>query len=137
MADRKGALDRMSSIGVPSAASTSAAASTAASFHGWPTRAASVANARSGVAATPPSPIRTCPTTPSSNRTAYPTATLEMSSKRRLAILWKAISGASGRGIRIALISSLGRRDRTLAVDRGKHEFRLQREQGGREVADR
>ena len=46
----------------------------------------------------PPSPIRACPTTPPSNRTAYPTATLEMSSKRRLAILWKAVSGASGRG---------------------------------------
>ena len=37
-------------------------------------------------------------------------ATLEMSSNRRLAILWNAVSGASGSGIRTALISSSGRR---------------------------
>ena len=35
-------------------------------------------------------------------------ATLEMSSKRRLAILWNALSGATGVGIRIDLISSPG-----------------------------
>ena len=37
-----------------------------------------------------------------------PTATLEMSSNRRLAILWKAVIGASGSGIRTARISSSG-----------------------------
>ena len=39
---------------------------------------------------------------------AKPTATLEMSSNRRLAILWKAVIPASGSGIRTALISSPG-----------------------------
>ncbi|MGZ4432310.1 MAG: hypothetical protein ACXVW7_01565 [Trebonia sp.] len=36
-------------------------------------------------------------------------ATLEMSSNRRLAILWKAVTGASGSGMRIVVISSSGR----------------------------
>ena len=39
---------------------------------------------------------------------ANATATLEMSSNRRLAILWKAVIGATGVGIRTVLISSPG-----------------------------
>ena len=49
-------------------------------------------------------------TTPSITSSAKPTATLEMSSNRRLAILWNAASPASGSGIRTARISSPGRR---------------------------
>ena len=74
-----------------------------------PARNASVADARSGVAATPPSPILMSDTVPPSSRRAKPTATLEMSSNRRFAILWNALIGATGSGIRITLISSPGR----------------------------
>ena len=65
--------------------------------------------ARIGVAATPPRPILTSWTTPSASRRAYATAALEMSSKRRLAILWNALTGATGVGTRMILISSSGR----------------------------
>lgn len=37
-------------------------------------------------------------------------ATEEMSSKRRLAIFWKLVSGANGSGMRIAVIISPGSR---------------------------
>jgi hypothetical protein len=47
-------------------------------------------------------------TIPSSTSSAKPTATLEMSSNRRLAILWNAAIGATGSGIRTARISSPG-----------------------------
>ena len=67
-----------------------------------------MAVARSGVAATPPSPIAARVTTPSRTSSAKATATLEMSSNRRFAILWKAAIGASGSGIRTARISSPG-----------------------------
>ena len=50
-----------------------------------------MAVARSGVAATPPSPIAARATTPSATSSAKATATLEMSSNRRLAILWNAV----------------------------------------------
>ncbi len=68
-----------------------------------------MASARSGVAATPPRPIRARTTVPSTTSSAKPTATLEMSSKRRLATLWNAAMPASGSGIRTARISSSGR----------------------------
>ena len=110
IAERYAALARWSSSGVPSPRITTAASSTVCSVQGWPSSAASVANARIGVAATPPSPMRARVTTPSSMSSANPMATLEMSSARRLAILWNAVSPASGRGIRMALISSPGRR---------------------------
>ena len=69
-----------------------------------------MASARTGIAATPPSPMRALATTRSSTSRANPMATLEMSSKRRLAILWNAASRASGSGMRTALISSSARR---------------------------
>ena len=50
--------------------------------------------------------MATSVTTPSRTSSANATATLEMSSNRRLAILWNAVSGASGNGTRTALISS-------------------------------
>ena len=146
-----GALARWSSIGVPSSASTSAAARTVSSVQGWPTSAASVARARIGVAATPPSPIARPAHDAVGHVEREATATLEMSSKRRLAILWNAVSRASGRGrIRISLISSpgsahalpvagevVGQRHHPLARDGGQHQPRLEREQRGRRVADR
>ena len=46
---------------------------------------------------------------PASTSRAKATATEEMSSKRRLAILWKAEIGATGTGSVIVLISSSGR----------------------------
>ena len=108
-----------------------------------------MAVARSGVAATPPSPIAARATTPSRTSRAKATATLEMSSNRRLAILWKAASGATGSGIRTARMSSPGSRtDRRYPVKYdasgtsrspvgpGQHHRRLEREQRGRRVAD-
>ena len=77
---------------------------------GLPTSASSVAVARTGVAATPPRPMAASVTTPSRTSSANATATLEMSSNRRLAILWNAASGASGSGIRTDLISSAASR---------------------------
>ncbi len=110
IAVRKAALARWSSIGVPSRPSTAAASRTVSAVHGRPSSACSVAVARSGVAATPPSPMATRSTTPPVTSRAKATATLEMSSNRRLAILWKATVGASGNGMRTALISSPGSR---------------------------
>jgi hypothetical protein len=69
-----------------------------------------VARARTGVAATPPRPIRARRTTPPRTSRAKAIATLEMSSKRRLATLWKAASPAGGSGTRTARISSSARR---------------------------
>ena len=106
IARRYAALARWSSSGVPSPAITSAAARTVSADHGRPTRAASVSRARTGVAAMPPSPMHARLTTPSVTSRAKPTATLEMSSKRRLAILWNAVRGASGLGRRICVMSS-------------------------------
>ncbi|SIH09425.1 Uncharacterised protein [Mycobacteroides abscessus subsp. abscessus] len=63
-------LARWSSIGVPSAARVSAASWTVSSVHGLPSIAASVARARSGVAATPPRPMRALSTMPSETSTA-------------------------------------------------------------------
>ncbi len=65
-----------------------------------------MASARIGVAATPPRPIRARVTTPSSTRSATPTATLLMSSKRRFAILWNPVIGLRGNGTRTARMSS-------------------------------
>ena len=73
---------------------------------GRPSSAASVASARTGVAATPPSPMRAAFTLPSDSSMANPTATLEMSSKCRFAILWNAVIPAVGSGTRTARISS-------------------------------
>ena len=106
IAERNAALARWSSIGVPSPDSTTAAASTVSSVHGRPVSTASVARARIGVAATPPRPIRTAPTTPFSTSRAKATATLEMSSYLRLAILWKATIAGCPPGTRTARISS-------------------------------
>ena len=100
------ALARWSSIGVPSPASTRAAASTVSASQGRPSSAASVASARMGVAATPPSPIRALRTWPSATSTANATATLLMSSNGRLAILWNAAVVAAGSGTTISVISS-------------------------------
>ena len=72
-------------------------------------RACSAASARMGVAATPPRPIKIDSTERAGLiRSAYATATPEMSSNRRLAILWNAVTGATGSGMRIVLISSSG-----------------------------
>ena len=48
----------MSEMGLNSACSTCAAAAAVSAFQGWPVRAASVWVARTGVAATPPTPMR-------------------------------------------------------------------------------
>ena len=105
-----------------------------------------MAVARSGVAAAPPIPILISATVPSSPRlSAYATAMLEMSSKRRLAILWKARQrGQRPRHQRRLLISSSGRRsglavagevvgqpDRPLPRRGGQHQRRVQGEQHG------
>jgi hypothetical protein len=87
-------------------AQDAAATRTVSRDQGRPSRAVSVSRARIGVAATPPRPMRALTTSPSTTSMAYPTATLEMSSKRRLAILWKALISASGNGMRTDLISS-------------------------------
>ena len=76
-------------MGVPSVAMHVGGHRTVSVVHGRPSSAASVARARTGVAATPPSPIRALTTTPSRTSRAMAAATLEMSSNRRLAILWK------------------------------------------------
>ena len=107
---RNSALARWSEIGVPARPSTSAAASTVSWVHGRPSRAASASSARIGVAATPPSPIRAFATMPSRTSIANPTATDEMSSKARFAILWNAVSSAAGSGTTTSVISSPGRR---------------------------
>src|SRR5699024_3985408 len=59
------ALVRWSSIGVPWAARVSAAACTVSRLQGLPSSRDSVDRARSGVAATPPRPIRALVTVPS------------------------------------------------------------------------
>ena len=69
-----------------------------------------MASARIGVAATPPSPIRALRTSPSATSSAKATATLEMSSNGRLAILWNAVKPAAGSGTTTSVISSPGRR---------------------------
>ena len=104
---------------MPARAISSAAAATTSRVHGRPASACSAASARSGVAATPPRPILIDSTVPppappavpvlSPSLSAYATATPEMSSNRRLAILWNAVTGATGSGMRIVLISSSGR----------------------------
>ena len=75
-----------------------------------PSSAASVASARIGVAATPPRPMRALRDRPSATSIAKATATLLMSSKGRLAILWNAIVVLAGRGTTTSVISSSGRR---------------------------
>ena len=75
-----------------------------------PRAPASVASARIGVAATPPSPMRALVTVPSAMSSANATATLLMSSNGRLAILWNAVVVAAGRGTTTSVISSPGAR---------------------------
>src|SRR5215213_1483698 len=70
-------------MGVPSSPRVAADSWTVSRFHGLPIRDCSVAYARIGVAAMPPSPIRTLSTRSPSRRIANATATLEMSSERR------------------------------------------------------
>ena len=94
IAARNSALARWSLIGVPSPASTSAAASTVSAAQGRPSSAASVASARIGVAATPPSPIRAFGRRRRRRRARSRWPRDEMSSKGRLAILWNAVSVA-------------------------------------------
>ena len=84
----------MSEMGLNSWRRVAMAAMTVSADQAWPVSAASVWRARTGVAATPPAPMEALRTTPSSMCRLMARHTAEMSSSKRLEILYTRLNSA-------------------------------------------